>query len=185
MPKRKKQLKKVSKWKKFAKFSKKNAFNLALIGFTSLGLAYFSLPNTAKAYFGVSPEFDSTWAEEMRLEFEVLENQSKSYGELPLAGDAKPRYETTVPTTAYTSTVWQCDDTPFITASGTHVRHGVVAANFLPIGTKLKIPELYGDQVFIVEDRMNARYYKKMDIWMEDYDEAIAFGVQNLTIQVF
>jgi len=185
MPKRKKQLKSESKWKSFAKFSKKNAFNLAIIAVTSLGLAYFSLPNTAKAYFGLPNELESTWAEEMRLEFEMLENQSKSYGEFPLAADAKPRYEMTVPSTAYTSTVWQCDDTPFITASQTHVRHGVVAANFLPIGTRIKIPEIYGDEIFIVEDRMNARYYKKVDIWMEDYDEAITYGVKNITIQVF
>jgi len=32
---------------------------------------------------------------------------------------------------------------------------------------------------------MNARYYKKVDIWMEDYDEAITYGVKNITIQVF
>ncbi|MBI1908428.1 3D domain-containing protein [Candidatus Uhrbacteria bacterium] len=87
--------------------------------------------------------------------------------------------------TAYNSLPWQTDDTPFITASGTHVRHGVVAANFLPIGTRIKIPELYGDQVFIVEDRMNARYYKRLDVWMEHYDDAIAYGVRTITIEVY
>src|SRR3989338_7593532 len=33
--------------------------------------------------------------------------------------------------TAYSSTTWQTDDSPLITASGTNVREGIVAANFL------------------------------------------------------
>jgi len=79
----------------------------------------------------------------------------------------------------------QCDDTPFTTASGTPTRHGVVASNYFPIGTRIKIPDMYGDQIFIVEDRMNARYNKRMDIWMEEYNEARVFGYQDITIEVF
>ena len=56
--------------------------------------------------------------------------------------------------TAYSSTVDQCDSTPFITASGIHVHNGTVAANFLRFGTKIKFPVLFGDKIFIVEDRM-------------------------------
>jgi len=44
--------------------------------------------------------------------------------------------------TAYSSTVDQTDDTPFITANGSFVRDGIVANNMLPFGTKIKIPEL-------------------------------------------
>ena len=36
--------------------------------------------------------------------------------------------------TAYSSSVDETDDTPFITASGKHVRDGIVATNFLPFG---------------------------------------------------
>ena len=46
--------------------------------------------------------------------------------------------------TAYSSTVWQCDSDPFITASGAMVRDGIVASNLLPFGTEIRIPELYG-----------------------------------------
>ena len=60
-----------------------------------------------------------------------------------------------VEASGYSSTHDQTDDTPFITASGTYVRDGVVAANFLPIGTVIKIPDLYGNKTFVVEDRMN------------------------------
>lgn len=90
-----------------------------------------------------------------------------------------------VPVTAYSSTPDQTDSTPFITASGTRVRDGVLAANFLPIGTRVKIPEIYGDKVFIVEDRMNARYFKRADIWMETRAEAKKWGVKYVTLEVF
>jgi 3D (Asp-Asp-Asp) domain-containing protein len=89
-----------------------------------------------------------------------------------------------VPMTAYSSTVDQTDASPFITASGTHVRDGIVAANFLPIGTKVRIPSMYGDKVFVVEDRMNSRYWIKMDIWMETREEALQFGVRTLPVEI-
>lgn len=86
--------------------------------------------------------------------------------------------------TAYSSTPDQTDDTPFITASGSHVRDGVVAANFLPIGTKIRFPTMYGNKVFIVEDRMNSRYTYRVDIWMRTREEAKQFGLRNLPIEV-
>src|SRR6188472_3241758 len=59
-----------------------------------------------------------------------------------------------VSATAYSSTEGQTDASPFITASGATVRYGIIAANFLPLHTKIRI----GNQVFTVEDRMNERY---------------------------
>lgn len=90
-----------------------------------------------------------------------------------------------VPVTAYSSTPDQTDDTPFITASGSHVRDGVLAANFLPIGTRVKIPEVYGDKIFIVEDRMNARYHVRADIWMETREAAKKWGIKYVTLEVY
>jgi len=78
--------------------------------------------------------------------------------------------------TGYSSTPEQTDDTPFITASGTHVRPGTVAANWLPLGTKVQIPELFGDQVFVVDDRMNKRFNDRLDIWFSDIKSARSFG---------
>ncbi len=87
---------------------------------------------------------------------------------------------------AYTSSVDQTDSTPFITASGTYVRDGVAAANFLPMGTKFRIPKLFGDKVFTVEDRMNSRYNgtTHVDIFMEDGREADLFGMQRAQLEV-
>jgi len=84
-----------------------------------------------------------------------------------------------VTATAYNSMVWQCDDTPWITASGTRCREGVIAANFLPLGTKVMI-EGFGNRVFIVEDRMNRRYTNRIDIWMRTYSGALKFGRRQI-----
>jgi len=90
----------------------------------------------------------------------------------------------TVVITAYSSTPDQTDDTPFITASGTHVRDGIVAANFLPIGTKIQIPELFGDKIFVVEDRMHERFSDRVDVWFATREEAKTFGLRKATIHV-
>lgn len=106
--------------------------------------------------------------------------------DLPESEERKPVRTVTVSMTAYSSTVDQTDDSPFITANGTRVRDGIVAANFVPFGTKVKIPELYGDKVFEVTDRMNKRYQTRVDIWMETRQEAIQFGVKrNVTIEIY
>ena len=86
--------------------------------------------------------------------------------------------------TAYSSTPDQTDDTPFITAKGTYVRDGIIAANFLPFGTKIRIPEIYGYRVFVVEDRMNKRYWYNVDIWFPERRQALTFGSQRVLIEI-
>jgi len=90
----------------------------------------------------------------------------------------------TVSATGYSSEVWQTDSTPFTTASNTHVRDGVIAANFLPFGTLVRIPEIFGGKIFIVEDRMNSRYWFNVDVWFADTTVAKAFGRKTITIEV-
>ena len=86
--------------------------------------------------------------------------------------------------TAYSSTVWETDEDPFITASGKFVRDGVVANNSLPFGTKIKIPELYGEKVFIIEDRMGVPGKSNFDIWFPSYWEAKNFGKKYSYIEI-
>ncbi len=87
--------------------------------------------------------------------------------------------------TAYSSTTWQTDDTPFITASGQTVGEGIVANNMLPFGTEIRIPELYGDKVFVVEDRMNwKKGYYHIDIWFPEYQQAKDFGATTTYIEI-
>jgi 3D (Asp-Asp-Asp) domain-containing protein len=86
--------------------------------------------------------------------------------------------------TAYSSTPEQTDDTPFITASGNYVRSGVVAANFLPLGTKIRIPEVFGDKIFVVEDRTHEKYSDRVDVWLPTKEEATRFGVKISEIEI-
>lgn len=86
--------------------------------------------------------------------------------------------------TAYSSTPEETDETPFITASGSYVRFGIVAANWLPIGTTIRIPELYGDQVFVVLDRMNKKHPDKVDIWLPSKEAALNFGKRLTKVEV-
>ena len=96
----------------------------------------------------------------------------------------EPVGKITVIVTAYSSTICQTDDTPFITAANTNVRSGIVAANFLPFGTRIKMPELYGNQIFVVEDRMHPRKSYQVDIWFPSYSQAKNFGVKNTYVEI-
>ena len=100
---------------------------------------------------------------------------------------AKP-VQMTVVATAYSPRVEETDSTPFITAAGTRVRDGIIAANFLPFGTLIKLPELFGDTIFTVEDRMNRRYTRayphRIDVFFHETKKAIRFGKQYLTLEV-
>lgn len=90
--------------------------------------------------------------------------------------------------TAYNSEVGQTDSTPCITANGFNVcQHGIedtIAANFLPFGTKVRIPDLFGDRIFIVRDRMNKRFSERVDVWMLSKTDALKFGVKKAKIEV-
>lgn len=90
--------------------------------------------------------------------------------------------------TAYNSEVGQCDDTPCITANGFNVcEHGIedtIAANWLKFGTKVRIPELFGDRVFVVRDRMNKKHDDKVDIWMIDKQAARNFGKKIARVEI-
>lgn len=86
--------------------------------------------------------------------------------------------------TAYSSTPEETDDSPFITASGSVVRDGIVATNLLPFGTKVKIPAYFGDKIFTVEDRMHSRKIENIDIWMPSKEQALRFGIARAEILV-
>ncbi len=87
--------------------------------------------------------------------------------------------------TAYASVPDETDATPFITASGKHVKDGIIANNMLPFGTKIRIPKLYGGKVFTVEDRMHPRKGNYMvDVWMPSKKLAQNFGAKMVSIEI-
>lgn len=77
--------------------------------------------------------------------------------------------------TAYTSSVDETDDTPYLTASGDLVGPETVACpSRYSFGTKIQIEK----RVFICKDRMNKRFRDKnyFDIWVESKEIAKEFG---------
>jgi len=86
--------------------------------------------------------------------------------------------------TGYSSVPWETDSDPFITASGKRTKVGIAATNFLPFGTKIKIPEIFGDQIFVVEDRMHPRFKDRVDIWFPSSWQAREFGIKKTKIYI-
>lgn len=86
-----------------------------------------------------------------------------------------------VQSSAYAPSPYQTDSTPCVTAAGTRVREGVVASNFLPLGTVLDI----NGQEFIVEDRMNSRYDGYfLDVWFPSTSSALQFGRKKMEVTI-
>ena len=67
------------------------------------------------------------------------------------------------------------------TATGTILRRGVIATDpdFIPMGTRVYIPD-YGEAV--AEDRGTSIIGNKIDIAFDTYEEACAFGRQDIEI---
>lgn len=141
------------------------------------------------------PENQSFGVLENDKKEEVIEITIEDFSNLSFFGpeeEPEPQYRVKKTSfhifTAYNSEVAQTDDSPCITANGFNLcEHGIedtVAANFLPMGTKIKIPELFGDRIFVVRDRMNKRYSDRVDVWMLNKADAIKFGVKKAKIEI-
>lgn len=83
--------------------------------------------------------------------------------------------------TEYSSTPGQTDDTPDITASGTHVHNGTAACPpTLSFGTRISIDGKH----YTCEDRMAARFPHRFDMWVETRGEALQWGVRKVEVTV-
>jgi 3D (Asp-Asp-Asp) domain-containing protein len=104
----------------------------------------------------------------------------------------------TMEVTAYTAGYESTGKTPDhpeygITASGEYVKpHSTVAASTrLPFGTKLRIPAYekfmgFEDKVqFVVEDRGEAITKGKLDIYIEDVDTALKWGIRKVEVIIY
>lgn len=131
----------------------------------------------AEAEFDVREDFNE--------ELAIIQGNSL----LPITTLANPEPELVrrigVIVTAYSSTEDQTDSDPFITAAGTWVRDGIIANNYFSFGTKIRIPQIFGDKVFVVEDRMSwtkGNYH--VDVWFSSYWEALNFGAKRTYIEI-
>lgn len=157
-----------------SKFQK--AINSTFFGFGGILLALNSLTFPQAIKNIVIPEHQAQ-----------VQSETAQAAEPPadIAPQPQPKRVIWVIVTAYSSTPDQTDDTPFYTANGTHVYDGIVAANFLKFGTKVRFPDYFGDKEFSVEDRMNARFPDRMDIWFPTREAAINFGLRKIKVEIY
>lgn len=143
---------------------------------------------TVSAYEEVGEAIENAqWQTEAAVQ--ILQNEAMPIGVLPEAEKADPRPFSTMTVTAYNSVPWQTDATPCIGAQGTDIceiyelGENVCAANFVPLGTVLVVDGL-GECT--VRDRMNSRYYYRVDWYMGmDIDAARQFGSRQKAVSVY
>ncbi|MFH0853845.1 MAG: hypothetical protein V1853_05615 [bacterium] len=145
-----------------------------------VALINLCLPQNAGAVTQPTQIFPDSAAICLNYEREVTQSDR-----LPVIKQRPAKKTIHLTVTAYSSTVDQTDSSPFITASGTHVHDGTLAHNYLPIGTQVRFPDIFGNKIFVVEDRLNARYGPYMaDIWMPTRDQAIQWGAKVLRMEI-
>jgi len=67
------------------------------------------------------------------------------------------------------------------TASGAKAKEGYTcAANFVPIGSVI----IYEGHKYVVQDRMNPKFNRHVDIFMESHKKAIQFGRKEAKVQI-
>ncbi len=178
-------------------FSLKTAKKIIVLLIFVIAFDYFLFPAPAMAAKYEDPP-DSPIIQDQLTQQTYQENQAKlddinQYkaaftNDLPEADILAVKRYSYHEITAYNSEVSQCDGDPCTTANGfnlcKHDTEDSIAANFLPFGTKVRIPDLFGDRVFIVRDRMNARYPNRVDIWFKDKTAAKKFGIKVVKIEI-
>ncbi len=122
--------------------------------------------------------------QELNNQIENSELLAQNYLSLRISQEEKPQKIIKVLVTAYSSCPNETDDTPLITASGSYVRPGVLAANFLPFGTRVRLPEIFGNRVFVVEDRLHEKHNDRVDVWFSSKEEALKFGYKISELEI-
>lgn len=120
---------------------------------------------------------------------------------LLFSSQVEARTSLNVMVTSYNSLSGQTDSTPNLTATGTRTRYGIVAASrdlvrTYGYGARVKIvrwnkvrgcnPNIVPKgMVFVVEDTMNRRFTRKIDIWLPRRSQSINFGKCAAQVEIY
>lgn len=151
------------------------------------GYALIAAQHTPFSWYAVIFPWDTSLENRVLIEFDALSG-IRTVGSLLRSGaftvrqSVNPGSTIRVLATAYSSTASQTDTNPFRTASGHETTTGVLATNFLPLGTEVRI----NHRSYFVLDRMHSRYNGKyiVDIWMPSQEAALIFGARLVTMDV-
>ncbi|MDP3964523.1 MAG: 3D domain-containing protein [bacterium] len=115
----------------------------------------------------------------------VNELQTPQAERLPEIPDRVAKKSILLTVTAYSSSPDETQGDPFITASGKRTSKGTVAYNHLPFGTKVRMPDVFGEQIFRVEDRLpTGAGLHHVDMWMPSKQEAKQWGVRVVRMEI-
>jgi len=161
--------------------SKKWALLILVILIGILGIYPLYLPKTEKAMADIGIELEKEISN-----FQIIQqNTLLSSAPTPLKKSPQVIKRVKVIVTAYSSSVWETQGDPYVTASGKKVRDGIVANNLLPFGTQIRLPEIFGDKIFVVEDRMNPKKgYYHVDVWFPSRQAALEFGAKLTEMEI-
>ena len=104
--------------------------------------------------------------------------------EVEIVESPKPIKTLEMVATAYCGCSYCCGKSDCITASGTRATEGrTIAADIsvFPFGTHLRINGVD----YIVEDCGGGIHGNRLDIYFESHEDALRFGVQTVTVEVF
>jgi 3D (Asp-Asp-Asp) domain-containing protein len=173
--------------KMFTKFNCRDIFNTVLIFVVmSCLVASNNYPHVVKA--------ESLYTAMIDLSVFVSQKTNTIPQKFPESKDREPVKTVWVVVTAYSSTVDQTDNTPCHTANDfdlctyyeTFGDYNTIAGNGMSFGTEVRLPDVFGDKVFIVRDRMNKRYtYGRIDVWLPTREEAVKFGVKRVKMEIY
>lgn len=111
----------------------------------------------------------------------IVETASETPKAKPKVDSAKAESQAVIKIVTAYSPKEGCDDPECIMASGKRVYEGAVACSrAIPLGTKIKV----AGKIYTCEDRLAKRFDDRVDIFFEDYNEALRFGRQYLPVAV-
>lgn len=160
-----------------------------LVGITIMGIAGFFptlAPINQKIEAGFTTNQNISGNNEAILtDLSTIQSNSLNPVLSPSDPQVKVVKQILVVVTGYSSSPLETDETPYITAANTQVRDGIIASNLLPFGTKVMLPDLYGNKLFVVEDRMNSKKGNyQIDIWFPSRLEALDFGAKLTEMEI-
>jgi 3D (Asp-Asp-Asp) domain-containing protein len=133
----------------------------------------------------------SPYPEDLAPALAAQETADAEQDEARLAAKKKPskkkktKVTRIVRVTAYNAVPEQTDSTPDICAWGDKIRPGIIAISrdLEQSGlTRGKEVHVEGIGKVVVLDRMHHRKRNQIDLYMENYEDAVEFGVKELTI---
>jgi 3D (Asp-Asp-Asp) domain-containing protein len=55
----------------------------------------------------------------------------------------------------------------------------------MPFNSRVRFPEYFGEEIFMVTDRTHPRFGDRIDIWFPSREEALEFGKRRLKVEIW